>query len=229
MREYQNNNVASKSLGMPIEQFNSSISGTPELWERWLAELLAARNDLVHHFYHRFDFVMPNSVNEALEYLDRQYKEAKEWSEILGVQSLILLLILIETRPALAAEYGVHREKIIARLPTSLEIVVPSAPNRTMWATARVVKLLRLAEQHTQTVDGMTFLSRAGKFIKSQAPDLKVKEYGLKTLKEILMVSGLFHVVVAGDGTVTYQRNEILVDPLPDEPEALSFSVFLGG
>ncbi len=68
---------------------------------------------------------------------------------------------------------------------------------RTLWATTRIVKLLRLAEQHTQTVDGMMLLSRAGQFIKGQAPDLSANEYGLKTLKEILIASGLFHVTVA--------------------------------
>lgn len=194
MREYQVKNVDGKSLGLLVEQFRSSVSGTPELWERGLAELLAARNDLVHHFYHKFDFVQPNSVHEALEYLDRQYKESEEWSEILRIQSLVLLLVLIETKPAVAADYGQHREKLLAQLPRSLEFVVPLAPNRTAWTTTRVVKLLRLAEQNTQPIDGMTLLSRAGEFIRSRAPDLSVRDYGLRNLKEILTTSGLFHV-----------------------------------
>jgi hypothetical protein len=230
MREYREQFVSAKPLGLLIEQFRASIAGTPELWQHGLARLLAARNELVHQFYSRFDFLSPDSVLEALEYLDRQYKEAEEWAEIFRVQSLVLLLILIETKPALAAEYGSYREKLLDQLPPSLEIVVPMAPNRTLWATTRIVKVLRLAEQHTQTVDGMTLLSRAGQFIKGQAPDLSAKLYGLKTLKEILIASGLFHVTVAEDATtVMYKSNGEAVGSLPDGPDALSFSIFLGG
>jgi len=47
MRAYQSKNVTGKSLGLLVEEFKSSISGTPELWEGGLAALLTARNDLV--------------------------------------------------------------------------------------------------------------------------------------------------------------------------------------
>jgi hypothetical protein len=167
MRDYRARNVDGKSLGLLVEQFKSAINGTPELWERGLAALLEARNDLVHHFYHRFDFVQPDSVHKAIEYLDTQYREADQWWQILRVQSLLLLLTLIETRPALAAEYGRHREKLLAQLPPYVEFVVPSDPARTAWATTRIVKLLRMAVQQTEPVNGMTLLSRAGSFIKS--------------------------------------------------------------
>jgi hypothetical protein len=215
MREYRERHVSAKPLGPLIDQFRASITGTPELWQDGLARLLAARNELVHQFYSRFDFLSPNSVPEALEYLDRQYKEAEEWAEIFRLQSLMLLLILIETKPALAAEYGSYREKLLEQLPASLEIVVPTAPNRTLWGTTRIVKLLRLAEQHTQTVNGMTLLSRAGQFIKGEAPDLSAKLYGLRTLKEILIASGLFHVNVEDATTVMYKINGEAVGPLP--------------
>jgi hypothetical protein len=229
MREYQTKNVDGRSLGLLVEQFKSAISGTPELWESGLAALLEARNELVHHFYHQFDFVQPDGVNNALEYLDHQYGQAEEWWRILQVQSLVLLLMLIETKPALAAEYGQHREKLLAQLPPWVEFVVPSAPDRTAWATTRIVKLLRLAEQHTQQVNGMTLLSRAGNFIKSRSPDLTVKAYGLKTLKEILIVSGLFYIEISEGGTVLYRGNELPVDLTMDGPGALSFSAFFGG
>lgn len=229
MQEYQARNVEGKSLGLLVEQFKSAISGTPELWESGLAALLEARNELVHHFYHQFDFVQPESVQKAIEYLDTQYRQAEEWWQILRVQSLVLLLMLIETKPALAAEYGQHREKLLAQLPPYVEFVVPSSPDRTAWATTRIVKLLRLAEQHTQQVNGMTLLARAGNFIKSKSPDLTVHAYGLKTLKEVLIVSGLFHVTVSEDGTVVYHSNDVPVDLTIDGPGAVSFSVSLGG
>jgi hypothetical protein len=229
MRDYQARNVAGKSLGLLVEQFKSAVKGTPELWESGLAALLEARNELVHHFYHRIDFLQPDSVQGAIEYLDTQYRDADEWWRILRVQSLVLLLMLIETNPALAAQYDQHREKLLAQLPPYVEFVVPSDPARTAWATTRIVKLLRMAEQHAQPVNGMTVLSRAGNFIKNNSPDIAVKAYGLKTLKEILIVSGLFHVAVSEDGSVSYRANDVPVDLTIDGPGALSFSVFLGG
>ena len=89
MQEYQARNVTGKSLGLLVEQFKSAISGTPELWEGGLAALLEPRNELVHHFYHQFDFVQPGSAQKAIEYLDTQYREAEEWWQILRVQSLV--------------------------------------------------------------------------------------------------------------------------------------------
>lgn len=229
MRDCQARHVEGKPLGLLVEQFKYAISGTPELWESGLVTLLEARNELVHHFYHRFDFLQPDSIDKAIEYLDCQYRQAEEWWQILRVQSLVLLLMLIETKPALAAEYGQHREKLLSQLPPYVEFVVPSDPGRTAWATTRIVKLLRLAEQHTERVDGMTLLSRAGNFIKSRSPDLIVRAYGLKTLKEVLIASDLFHVELSDDGTVSYRSTDVPVDLTTDGPWALSFSVFFGG
>jgi hypothetical protein len=228
-RAYHAKYVDRKSLGLLVEQFKSAVTGTPELWEIGLAALLKARNDLVHDFYFKFNFLQKNSLDDALCYLDEQYKQAHEWWHILRVQSLVFLLALIETKPELASEYGAHREKLLAQLPPYVELVVPSDPSRTAWATTRIVKLLRLAELQTTKVDGLTLLSNAGNFIKSKASDLAVKAYGKKTLKEILFVSGLFHVFVSERGAVAYRANEQPVDLTIDGPGALSFSVFLGG
>jgi hypothetical protein len=228
MRKYQVENVDGQTLGPLLKQFRSSISESVELWERGLFELRSARNQLVHDFYYKFDFAQANSVSAALEYLDKQYKESEEWFEILRVQSLVLLLILIETKPAVAAEYGQHREKLLAKLPPSLEFVVPSQPNRTAWGTTRIVKLLRLAEKERTSIDGLTLLSRAGAFIKRRAPDLNVKDYGLRNLKEILITSGLFHVFASNDGTIAYRANDVPVDTNFENAGALSFSLFFG-
>lgn len=145
------------------------------------------------------------------------------------MQSLVFLLTLIETKPELASEYGAHREKLLAQLPPYVELVVPPDPGRNAWATTRIVKLLRLAEQHTAKIEGLTLLSNAGNFIKSKAPELAAKAYGMKTLKEILLVSGLFDVFVSESGAVAYRANDQPVDLTVDGPGALSFSVFFGG
>lgn len=116
-RAYYAKYIDGKSLGMLVEQFKSAMTGTPALWEAGLAALLAARNDLVHHFYYKFHLLQQDSVAEALAYLDEQYKQSEEWWRIVRVQSLVFLLTLIETKPALAAEYGSHREKLLVSTP----------------------------------------------------------------------------------------------------------------
>jgi hypothetical protein len=177
MRKYQSENVHGQTLGPLLNQFKSPLTGSVELWERGLSELRSARNQLVHDFYYKFDFVQANSGSAALEYLDKQYEESEEWFEILRVQSLVLLLILIECKPVVAAEYGQHREELLAKLPPTLELVVPSEPSRTAWGTTRIVKLLRLAEKEMSSIEGLTLLSRAGAFIKRRAPDLNVSVF----------------------------------------------------
>jgi hypothetical protein len=143
LRQYEEHHVSGKPLGMLINQFKSSITGRPEPWEHGLQRLLDARNELVHQFYSRFDFLAPKSIEEALVYLDRQYKESEEWPESFRVQSLVLLLILIDTNPGMAAEYGSYREKLLERLPASVEIVVPRAPTEPCGQVGSSITLKR--------------------------------------------------------------------------------------
>lgn len=126
MREYREQHVSGKSLGLLIAQFKASITCTPDHLDSGLARVLASRNELAHEFYVKFDFTSPNAVTDALEYLDQQYQDAEEWAEIFRTQSLILLRILVETEPAIAAEFGASREKILELLPRSLEMVSPA-------------------------------------------------------------------------------------------------------
>lgn len=229
MQAYQRAKLDGTPLGILIGQFKESLDGIPEFWESGLDRLLKERNDLVHHFHKnsRFDLLLPSGLDEALVYLDEQYHNTAEWAGIIRTHSLIVLLLLMEANPKLAAEFGHLREQLIAQLPPSLEVINQSEPAKTSWATTRIVKLLKIAEANTESVDGMTLLSRAGRFIKSQSPDTTAKEYGLKTLREILEVSGLFEVVVAADQSTVMYRS---VDrdgggQTKFEPSGLNFSL----
>jgi hypothetical protein len=75
-----------------------------------------------------------------------------------------------------------------------------SEPSETAWENTQIVKLLRLAELNTPKIGDMTLLARAGQFIKEQDSDCTPKNYGIKTLKGILKVSGLFDISEIPDG-----------------------------
>jgi hypothetical protein len=228
MRNYQQRNVASKSLSPLIQQFRTAVAEMPESWDDTLQQLQKARNELVHaiHRNPQFDLLSPSGASDLLAYLDEEYQRAEEWSRIFRVQSLVLLLILMESQPSVAAEFGAHREQLIAQLPKSVEVVDVANPSQTAWASTRIVTLLRVAEVHTETVDGMTLLSRAGRFIVEREPAMNLKStYGLKTLKEILLISGLFDVMVDGNIVRYRSKRELRDSPLNDNLTGLDWTV----
>lgn len=228
VRSYQQQDVASKSLSPLIQKFRTAVAEMPESWGDTLQQLRKARNELVHeiHSNPRFDLLSPSGASDLLAYLDEQYSQAEEWAEIFRVQSLVLLLILIESQPSIAAEFGANREKLIARLPKSVEVIDRANPAQSAWASTRIVTLLRMAELHAKPIDGMTLLSQAGRFIAERESSLDLKDiYGLKTLKEILLISGLFDVRVDGD-TVWYRsKRELRDSPLNDNLTGLNWTV----
>ena len=228
MRSYQQQNVASKSLSPLVQQFRAAVAGLPEPSSDTLQQLQKARNELVHeiHSNPRFDLLSTSGASDLLAYLDEQYSQAEEWAEIFRVQSLVLLLILIESQSSIAAEFGAHRDELIAQLPTSVEVIDRANPTQSAWASTRVVTLLRMAELHAEPIDGMTLLSQAGRFIDERESTLDLKDiYGLKTLKEILLISGLFDVKVDGD-TVWYRsKRELRDSPLNENLTGLNWTV----
>lgn len=67
---------------------------------------------------------MPSAggTSTALAYLDQQHKDAEEWAEILRVQSLVLLLTLIDSNPTEAAKLGIQRDQLVALPRTALRL-----------------------------------------------------------------------------------------------------------
>lgn len=217
-------------LGGLIKEFKRSAAQLDGYWVDALEGMLAARNELVHEFYRnsRFNFLSDDSISKVLTYLDEQHHVAEEWNTILQSHSVVLLLHMTDSNPLMACEYAQYRERLVGSLPPGIEFVDRVQPERTQWASTRLVKLLRLAETKTETVDGMTLLSRAGALIRNLAPELHfANDYGLPSLKEVVVRSGLFDVRVAADGTtVSYRSARELTDPpIDDDPTGLSFTV----
>jgi hypothetical protein len=188
--------VTSKTLGSLIGEFDESFEIPAGFFDQKLEKLVEARNQLVHHFFQltRVDPSGPSGIGEILIYLDTQFKEAEELYEFMRHQSLAVLLAILDSSSVNNAEFKKLHERILQALPPTFEYIDQNDPTKTVWPNTRVVKMLQLAELHTEKVDDMTLLARAGDFIKSQTPDVTPKEYGLKTLTEILVASGQFDV-----------------------------------
>ncbi|HVZ37306.1 MAG TPA: OST-HTH/LOTUS domain-containing protein [Polyangiaceae bacterium] len=221
--------IERSTLGPLVEEFKARCGGTPEWSADKLTELVDARNELLHHFYRhdRFSLLTPNGLADALVCLDEQHVAAQEWHEVLRVQSLLLLLVLVDTNEAVAAQFGEHRERLLAQLPASVEVVDLADPRGTVWASTRIVKLLRLAERHTERVDGMTLLANAGRYINEVAPDIAPRDYGLRRLRQVLVESQLFDVRGGENGGEVRYRSkpELEALPLDLETRGLSFSL----
>jgi hypothetical protein len=114
---------------------------------------------------------------------------------------------------------GTSRNEELQQLHDLLENYVASYatinvrddPSSADWVNAEIVKLLELAERETETVDGWTHLGRAGKFIKSQNPEIAPKDYGLKSLKDVLVTSGLFDIREDGSA-IFYKSKEFYIE-----------------
>ena len=83
-----------------------------------------------------------------------------------------------------------------------------------------------MAEMHAEPIDGMTLLSQAGQFIAERDPAMNRKGvYGLRTLKEILLSSGLFDLKVHGDIVWYRSKRELRDSPLNENLTGLSWTV----
>lgn len=178
--------LQSQTLGQLINSFVESVDCDSDYFLEYLKRIVEDRNKLVHHFGGSKGINVLSTekgCRTCLSELEEQRREAYAFYEV--VQSFILVLY--------------------ENISDKAEYVNLKDPSGTVWASTKIVKLLRLAEAHTTRVDGMTSLSKAGKYIKSQDLECTPKRYGIKTLKGILKASALFEVIEDKGGYVLYK------------------------
>ena len=164
-------------------RFNISMS--PERYAETkdgLAELVALRNDLVHHLIERFDLFDESGcrsaathLNTCFEQIEGHFERLKDWATSLE-----------ETR-ALMSSYVQSK---------SFEdmFVHGINPDRSVcWPQSTIVECLREAETACQ-VDGWTSLDAAIGFIAKENRDQVPSRYGCKTWRQVLKKSGLFEL-----------------------------------
>lgn len=162
------------NIAMSSERYSQTKDG--------LAELVALRNDLVHHFIERFDIFDDNGCREAVAHLDTCYEQIdghferlKDWATSLA-----------ETR-ALMSSYMQSK---------SFEDMFVHGINpdgSVCWPRSTIIECLREAETACQ-VDGWTSLDAAIRFISKENRDQVPSRYGCKTWRQVLRKSGLFEL-----------------------------------
>ena len=228
MRQYQKEHIDLKTLGYLFGQIKDAMQATPEFFERSAASIVAARNDLVHHFYKlpSVDMLAPEGLVKATAWLDKQFEDSEEWYQILRTESLLVLLMLMESNPELAVQYGAHHEQLLEQLPPNIEYIDQIDVRNTTWAKSRIVRLLQLAELKTEKRNGRTLLARAGQFIKTQSPEICPEEYGVRTLKDVLLASRMFEVIIEADGsTIAYRSFEAPASNLATDSNTLNWTI----
>lgn len=162
------------NISMPPERYARTTAG--------LAELVALRNDLVHHLIERFDISDDSGCRAAVTHLDRCYEQIDGHLERLKGWATSLA----ETH-ALASSF-------LQSKAFEDSFVNGINPDGTVsWARSTIVECLREAETACQ-VDGWTSLDTALVFISKESGDQVPSRYGCKTWRQVLGKTGLFEI-----------------------------------
>jgi hypothetical protein len=180
-------------LALPTERYDRV--------KQELAELVAMRNALVHHFLERFDLHLENDCGAAqayldacLEQIDGHYLELMNWARGMD-ESRVLIASFIQT-PQFedAICHGIW-------------------PNKTVhWPSSTLVACLRDAER-TYALNGWTLLDSAILVIRSSHPDHTPSRYGCRNWRQVLKKSKQFEIRIDtnplnGRGQAWYRSQE---------------------
>lgn len=148
-----------------------------------IEELVAMRNELVHHFIERFDLWSDHGCETALRHLedcyqciDRHHSELVEWVRTMD-----------EARAHMAA---------FAQTDAFHDIMVNGiAPDGSFdWPHTGIVRVLREATE-ALSEGGWTRLDRAREWMAENHPDQTPSKYSCRTWQQVLSESKLFELV----------------------------------
>ena len=153
--------------------------------------LVAARNDLIHHFLPRWYSAVDGDTQDALAYLDTQRDDTFRMLDRLQ---------------------GWVKAMDECRTQLATLLVSPESVRQMILQGSLLVAMLGEIALKAARPDGWTLLSSAGNLIKRNAPaeleDLQ-KRYGHQNLKGILLAAGYFDVkgeALPNGGTRTVYR-----------------------
>jgi hypothetical protein len=175
--------------GMQLEPdaFAQTVSG--------LEELVALRNELVHHLMERFDLWNPGSCSDADAYLERSYKRVDR--HLLELLEWARHADKARQRMASALSSDATQEHI-ARAAPSLPLPFPSLPLSCLVlnADSNIVQCLREAQAFL-AVGGWTLLEDAIDFIRITSEDESPSRYKGLNWRQVLRDSGVFEIRAA--------------------------------
>ena len=147
-----------------------------------LAQLVALRNELVHHFIERFDLSNEPSCQSAEAYLDdayqridQQFRALRAWAQSMD-----------QVRKGLVEFMGTpeYRHWFVFGVFPGHEI---------HWPSTTIVEHLRFAE-HDCDAKGWTDLAKATEGIRARQPEVIPKQYGCSSWRHVMHESGLFEI-----------------------------------
>lgn len=190
VEKYGNEVLLDAGAEMPEEErpvdwleFSFRVSGDAafvESMRRDLKLMTDERNELVHHFLPRWQPGNEDVLNEALNYLDAQRERVQPMHEHLRFTVQ-------------------HLHNSAKRLAEFIDSPEYEKQAELMWlqASPLVNLFCAVADQHHRK-DGWTYLAQAGGLATKELPE-EVKQlrerYGFKTLKKLLIGSGMFDVL----------------------------------
>lgn len=153
-----------------------------------IEELVAMRNEMVHHLIERFDLGTEQGCRDALsqlqaraERIDRHMNELRSWAKAM-LDSREMATAFFQS-PAFTDWLmdGIHPDGSVN------------------WATSRVTRRLKDAVQQFGA-DGWVRLEQAVKWMSEHHPEQTPAKYGCSTWKEVLSVSKQFELVYRMEG-----------------------------
>ena len=166
-------------------RMRNQVVMSPERYEQSkaaLAELVALRNELVHHFLDRYDLWQEQGCIDADTYLDASFKLID--GHALDLQGLAESM---ESAHALAATY--------MQTPEFKDAFVHGIqPDGTVdWSVSTIVERLREAEV-ALAIKGWTLLNAATEHIRRTHPDQTPKRYHCGSWRHVLHSSEQFDI-----------------------------------
>lgn len=142
-----------------------------------LKAMVAERNDLVHHFFLHYDLQSAKDCQTVDNFLDEQYNRINE-----EVESLKTIAEHIERTKSALREF-IESGQFTKEM------------KKLYLKNSDLILYLEDIAQKIAREDGWASLSIAGKIIREVAPDeisMLKQKYGYKSLKPLLLESGLF-------------------------------------
>lgn len=198
------------TLGALINNFiKASDFSKAKIFSELMQKIVEERNQLVHNFGGSEGLNILSTeegCRKCIERLESQRKEVYFIYEELQLYTLSMIYLFRQIYGDSHPEFHLIYDRLkTTAIKRGVEYINLFDSSETAWENTKIVKLLRLAETETEQVDGMTLLSKAGKFIKENDPECIPKKYGVKALKNILQVSKLFEIVERDEAGILYR------------------------
>lgn len=161
-------------IGLDTSQYQATTAA--------LKELVALRNELVHHFLLRFDLLQPQGCMAAADYLDASYQTIDgHYQTLLGWEQ-----DMQEARKLMAA--------FVKTAEFQDYLLNGIAPDGTVhWPVSGAVRCLREGEARL-AIDGWTRLNAATAWLRTQYPEQQPNRYGCSSWRHIIHASQQFEI-----------------------------------